>query len=108
MKPSSGDPYGKDDVLIGDKTEGAAGRLGDWGRIFYVLSIIASVAVAAWYVDDRGSAKAAREAGALERRLEQLDTRLNQRMDELPLSVRELNGRLDRLLELELARNGKR
>jgi hypothetical protein len=104
MKPSLGEPYGKDNGLLGDKTEGVPGRRGDWGRIFYVLSIVASVAAAAWYVDDRGSAKAAREAGALERRLEQLDTRLNQRLDEMTLSVRELNGRLDRLLELELAR----
>ena len=84
---------------------GPSAWTGDWSRVFYVLSIVASVAVAAWYVDDRGNAKAAREAGALERRLEQLDTRLNQRMDELTLSMRELNARLDRLLELELVRS---
>jgi outer membrane murein-binding lipoprotein Lpp len=87
---------------------GSNGRSGDWKRVLYALSIVASVAAAAWIVDDRGSAKVSREADDLNRRLERLDFRLNQRMDEIALSVRELNQRLDRLLELELAKVDRR
>jgi hypothetical protein len=87
---------------------GLGGNLGDWSRVLTVLSIVASVAAAAWYLDDRGGAKVIREADGLERNLERLDTRLNQRMDEIASSVREVNQRLDRLLELQMARSEKR
>jgi hypothetical protein len=81
---------------------------GDWSRVIYALSIIASIAAAAWYLEDRGNAKVAREAGALESRLDKLETRLNERIGELAHSVREVNRRLDRLIELELELSARR
>jgi len=87
---------------------GAPRAPGDWSRVLAVLSIVASVAAAAWYLDDRGLAKVTREADGLEQKLDRLERRVEQRLDEIALSVRELNGRLDRLLELELARRGSR
>lgn len=95
-------------MMNGTPRPGLGQRFGEWSRVLYAISLIASIAAAAWYLDDRGTAKAAREASALEVRLDQLDRRMSERMAELNRSVQDVNRRLDRLMELQMELSGAR
>ncbi len=80
---------------------GAGTRLGDWGRLIYLLGIAGSIAAAAWYLDDRTRRHVARDMGQVESRLERLEERLEARATELAAAVGQVNRRLDRLIELQ-------
>lgn len=89
-------------MINGTLRNGVSAKLGDWTRVFQVLSVVASIAAAAWYVEDRRTAAVARESDALEQRLDKLDARIDARIAELARSVEALNRRLDRLLEMQV------
>ena len=95
-------------MINGALKAGVQQVLGEGVRVFQVLSIVASIAAAAWYLEDRRTAAVTRESSAVEAKLNKLDERMDARIAELSRAVDAVNRRLDRVLEMQLSLSARR